>query len=49
VPVKKVIKKHKNDDELNINGKKRKWGEFTKKFFEDVDRMERQGHPVKFA
>lgn len=41
------MRKHRDEDELNIDGRPRKWGEFTKKFHEDIDRKKKQGQEVR--
>jgi hypothetical protein len=43
IPFKKVLRKRKDNETVNIDGLNRNWGDFTKKFLEDNERKKRQG------
>ncbi len=44
--MKKKIKHRKPEEVVNIDGKKVKWGEFSKKFYEDIERCIKNGEEV---
>lgn len=46
IPIKKKIRQRKPDELVQINYEKLKWGEFVKKFNEDLDLKETQGEPI---
>ena len=45
--MKKKIRQRKPDEVVNIDGKKLKWGEFNKKFYEDIEKRITAGEDVK--
>ena len=47
VPQKRKIKLRKPEEVVNIDGKKIKWGDFNKKFYEDIERKLKNGEEVQ--
>ena len=46
IKVKRKIREQKPEEEVNIDGKVVKWGQFKKKFHEDIERMTRAGQQI---
>lgn len=44
--MKKKIKTRKPEEVVNIDGKKVRWGDFAKRFLEDIEKQKKAGNQV---